>query len=603
MKCKKCGFDWQPHGEQLICPNCGESAAMTHTEQQALWNEANNAQKIKDYTLRANCYLRLAEQGDRKAEYAYAECLSEGVGVAENKEEALLWYKAAAGKMHPGAAYRLAVCLRDKRFGNNESQVLFWMRVAAEFGDTDAAYELYRMYEDGEGTAPSHRHALYWLRQSAKGGNEQALVDLASMYAVGQGVEQDLSAARYFMSKIESPTFRQRRFIRKLGKGEAEEPSEILLPTAAEERLELGSRAEAEAEYAVAANIYYLGAKMGDARANYLLGGCYEKGNGVPKSDAEARRRFGMSSDRGCLDATIRLGDYAKDGIGGEKDASFAIACYRKAAEEGSAQGAYLLAEAYRRDELIKSNLSEALRYYEIAAKRGHEQAKEEAKNIRDAISVVFEKGLAAEREQDYNKSIHFFSLAAGMGHAGACCRLGVMYEEGRGCDPDMKTAVSYYRTAAEQGNLGGVYRLGVCYCEGRGVAHDYRLAVKLLSVAAKQGYGDATALVEKMRRRKHEKAGQKIYSISSILYRRGDVAEAIRFRTIAAKLGNARAMYLLGCHFEFGDGLPADREKASAWYTRASRAGFSTRAGSDLKGGFLRERKQLLLRRKNMNG
>ena len=69
MKCKKCGFDWQPHGEQLICPNCGESAAMTHTEQQALWNEANNAQKIKDYTLRANCYLRLAEQGDRKAEY------------------------------------------------------------------------------------------------------------------------------------------------------------------------------------------------------------------------------------------------------------------------------------------------------------------------------------------------------------------------------------------------------------------------------------------------------------------------------------------------------------------------------------------------------
>ena len=113
MKCKKCGFEWQPHGERLACPSCGISAALTHSEQQAIWEEAYAAQKIKDHTLYANSLLRLAEQGDRKAEFAYAECLAKGIGVPADAEEALLWYKAAAGKMHPTAAYRLAECLKD----------------------------------------------------------------------------------------------------------------------------------------------------------------------------------------------------------------------------------------------------------------------------------------------------------------------------------------------------------------------------------------------------------------------------------------------------------------------------------------------------------
>ena len=83
------------------------------------------------------------------------------------------------------------------------------------------------------------------------------------------------------------------------------------------------------------------------------------------------------------------------------------------------------------------------------------------------------------------------------------------------------------------------------------------------------------------------------------MLYRKGDVAEAVKFRNFAAKLGSARAMYVLGCHFEFGEGLPADRLKAGAWYTRAATAGFDASRG-DLKGGFLRERKKLVLARRN---
>ena len=67
MKCKRCGFEWQSYGEALTCPGCGVVTALTQSEKQTLWEEAYEAEKIKDLALRARCYLALAEQGDEKA--------------------------------------------------------------------------------------------------------------------------------------------------------------------------------------------------------------------------------------------------------------------------------------------------------------------------------------------------------------------------------------------------------------------------------------------------------------------------------------------------------------------------------------------------------
>ena len=585
-----------PHGENMRCPSCATGNALTHSECQALWDKVYSAEKIKDRALRASSLLRLAEQGDAKAGFEYAECLFNADGVSENREEALLWYKAAAGKLHPTAAYRFAMNLMEQKFGNNQTQVVFWMRVAGELGNANAAYELYRIYENGEGVTPSHKSALHWLVRGAEGGNTDCAAKLVKMYATGSGVEKNIAAARYFIEKISDPTFLQKMYFFTLGKGEGSFPSEIDDRSSLKESLALADWAAAEAEYDIAARLYYLGALKGDAGANYALGCSYEKGNGVPKSESEARHHFFLAASAGNAAAYIKLGDYAKDGIGGDIDASLALSSYERAADLGSAEACFRLAEAYRHGTLCAPSLPKALRYYEKASLLGNTEAAAEVENIRRATSAVYEKGLAADREGDVCAAAHFFGMAAGMGHAGASYLIGTMYEEGRGVAPDMKKAVAYFRTAAESGNLAAIYRLGICYSEGRGVKRDYAVARKLLSVAAKQNYGASVAILDNMRRQKHLRAAQKIYSISSILYRRGEVAECIRYRMLAAKLGNARAMYMLGCHFEFGDGLPMDREKATAWYNRAQRAGFRTGAGSDPKGGFLRARKALIL-------
>ena len=54
-----------------------------------------------------------------------------------------------------------------------------------------------------------------------------------------------------------------------------------------------------------------------------------------------------------------------------------------------------------------------------------------------------------------------------------------------------------------------------------------------------------------------------------------GDHASAAKFRYAAAKLGHAKATYLLGCMYDCGDALPKDAARANVLYARAKLLGF----------------------------
>ena len=600
MKCKKCAYEWQSYGESLTCPGCGTRATLTSSEKQTLWEEAYGAEKIKDYALRARCYFALAEMGDEKAQYAYGECLRRGVGVAENREEALFWYKAAARRLYPAAAYRLASSLSEgKGFAGSEKQVFFWLRIAAEFGEADAAYELSRLYEEGAGAPTSHRHALFWLMRAAKSGHGEAKVTLAKMYYEGDGVEQNLAAARYFMKNVPVSGFRMRRFVRRLGAGDCEEPAEITVPTREEERLALAKQAEGDGEHALASHLYFFAARGGSMEATYRLGRFYETGLGVPKSPEEARRRYGIAAATGHKEALLALGEMAEEGVGGPVDAALALEVYGRLSALGVAEGAYRLGVMYHTGKLIPADVLTAISHYKTAAEGGHAAANDALADISAAAERIYgsARSLAARGEEI--AASEAYRAAALLGHAGAAFAMGDLLEKTANSPEERKEVFTYYRTAAEGGNPEGVYRLGLCYSRAYGVKRNYVLANDLLSMAARCHIKGAEAELAQLRARKHRRAARRFYSISSVLYRKGDLMEAIKFRNIAAKLGSARARYVLGCHFEFGDGIPTDRVKAGAWYTRAAQAGFDPSRG-DLKGGFLRERKKLILKRRS---
>lgn len=597
MKCKNCGFEWKSYGETIHCPGCATSAALTRNEQQSLWEEAHNAEKIKDLSLRAACYFRLAELGDKRAQYAYAECLTKGVGVRENREEATLWYKAAARHMMPAAALRLALCLKGKKEEWNE-QTLFWLQVAAELDDAEAQLILANAYEEGEGVSPSHAHYLYWLTAAARNGQEDAVVSLAQMYAKGDGIEARPAVSRGLIASCEKTPLRLLLLAARLGKGDKEELPAVSLANREGERLAVAFKAEALGEHLIAAKLYFLSAMTGNAKAQYHLGLCYENGSGVPASAEEARRRFGIAVKGGVAEAALALGRYAAEGIGGEKDEALALRMLTCATEDGNVEAAYRLGRAYAEGTLTETHLPTALRWYKQAAAAGHAEASVAASRLQDATAAIYEKGRAAEKEGSYEAAYEFYSAAAEMGHTAAAYLLGVLCESGKlGC-VKRKEAFLAYRTASASGNALSLYRLGLCYSHGFGVNRDFTAAARLFAVAAKQGVSEAKIEAERIKARKYAKIGRRFYAISSVMYRKGDVLEAIKFRNIAAKLGNARAMYLLGCHFDFGDGLPMDKSKAHAWYDRAAKAGYIPGGIKDLKSGYLKERKLLLSKR-----
>ena len=88
-----------------------------------------------------------------------------------------------------------------------------------------------------------------------------------------------------------------------------------------------------------------------------------------------------------------------------------------------------------------------------------------------------------AEREQA--EALQLYRLAAEQGVAGAQCRLGVMFAEGRGVLQDSRESVRWFRLAAEQGDAEAQAALGLAYGMGRGVTQDFVASQMWMTLAA----------------------------------------------------------------------------------------------------------------------
>ncbi len=75
--------------------------------------------------------------------------------------------------------------------------------------------------------------------------------------------------------------------------------------------------------------------------------------------------------------------------------------------------------------------------------------------------------------EQEEAEAFELYRIAAEQGVAGAQCRLGVMYAEGRGVTQDDTESARWFQLAAEQGEAEAQGGLGLAYAAGRGVAQD----------------------------------------------------------------------------------------------------------------------------------
>jgi len=92
---------------------------------------------------------------------------------------------------------------------------------------------------------------------------------------------------------------------------------------------------------------------------------------------------------------------------------------------------------------------------------------------------------LPIRAEEEQAEAFQLYRLAAEQGIAGAQCRLGVMYAEGRGVARDEKESVRWFRLAAEQGDAEAQGGLGLACGTGRGVSQDFVASHVWMTLAA----------------------------------------------------------------------------------------------------------------------
>ncbi|MBO0905234.1 SEL1-like repeat protein [Jiella sonneratiae] len=177
----------------------------------------------------------------------------------------------------------------------------------------------------------------------------------------------------------------------------------------------------------------------------------------------------------------------ALDASGSEDEA---VAWFRKAAEQGDAEGQASLGAMYSEGTGVEKDLVQAVAWFRKAAEQG---------DTRGQISLgnMYADGTGVEK--DLAQAVAWFRKAAEQGDARGQTALGTMYANGRGVEKDPAQAVAWYRKAAEQGDAPMQAYLGAVYLNGILLPKDEIKAEFWYRKAAEQGDYSAKLALERM--------------------------------------------------------------------------------------------------------
>lgn len=133
-----------------------------------------------------NGMLAVAQKGNAKAQNEVAFMYLKGIGVNQDYQEAIKWFKISANNGNAEAQFNLGLQY-DK--ANNLTEAAKWYKKAAEQGFADAQYNIGAMYLDGAGVERNYYEAARWIKNAAEQGHADAQLILGKMYSDGRGVK------------------------------------------------------------------------------------------------------------------------------------------------------------------------------------------------------------------------------------------------------------------------------------------------------------------------------------------------------------------------------------------------------------------------------
>ncbi|WP_400233729.1 ATP-binding cassette domain-containing protein [Methanomethylophilus alvi] len=306
----------------------------------------------------------LAEKGNSRAIFAYADALNRGIGTKQDHAEATKWFLKAAEEYEDiNAMYILGLKYRDGiGIPKNTDEGLKWLSSSSEMGNIRATIELANMYRRGIGVERNTTKCIEMYEKAAKMGDSNSMLQIATIYRDGQGVEKDAKRAQEWATLFAE--YNRLKLENTL--------ADILLRryNSEEDRLE--------------SFMWFMDcAKNGYIDAEFQIGIMYRDGVGIEANSSEAAKWFTMASESNHIGALIELSNMYLKGNGIERSPEKAFALMKKASNYRNPIACLLLGKMILGGIGTKVDKELAGKYLEISAEHGNIQSILEKDRIR----------------------------------------------------------------------------------------------------------------------------------------------------------------------------------------------------------------------------
>ena len=563
--CKKCGYEGAYISK--LCPVCRRELTITDSEIAEIKNNIEFAVKNKETETVIESYHILADFGDTDGEREWAKMLEKGNGVSQNIDSAMDFYRRAAEKFDPFSAYKYSELL--SRINDKVSR--FWLEFSAFLDYRRAYFEAAKSYiERGESEFANH-----YLYLASAYDDIDAIVLLAERYYKGEGIVKSPEIAKWYMERLSFPPLHALRLSLRLRSFKSKEAPNISFKDRRELAINLIGKAK---KLGLSHPVFYLTSFLfeeGEIKEGAELGEMYLTGFGTKQSSKEGLRTLSRAAASGSARAYMSLGKIYFEGIHAEKSLRLSIECFEKAANLGLGVAYEQLGDIYHSSDFEGWSIPTALAYYQKGAAAGSPGAKKKADKILEIRDSFYKKAVETAKscpEESFKNRL----AGAAMGHSGAKLLLAESYARGIGTKPDRAHAFSLWKSAADDDYDRAYLPLGMCYAYGFGTSFDFDKALKALSIADKRGDSKARGEVKRLIENKKRALSKKFYSTAMRLIYIGKFDKAKNYLEAATELLFPKAIYTLGCLYEFGKGTRTDKSEAYRLYALADSIGYS---------------------------
>ncbi|CAO4147510.1 hypothetical protein GPNCGGLF_LOCUS2663 [Methylorubrum aminovorans] len=226
-------------------------------------------------------------------------------------------------------------------------------------------------------------------------------------------------------------------------------------------------------DLAAARRFYLLGAERDSIAAMLELAGMMRDGEGGPVDIAGQRRWLLRASGLGNATATFALANSHIDNA--PTNVTLGLVLLERLAEGGSIEAAHGLGVRYQDAGGVVRDYALAMKWFRRAAEAGDGRAMHQ-------IGTIYDYGQGVP--VDHAEARRWYDRAAAKGVAAAYTAIGMQYDHARGVPRDLAEALAWYRKGAERGSAASMNNIGYAYMAGRGVTRDDGQAVRWLEQA-----------------------------------------------------------------------------------------------------------------------